>query len=102
MALTMEDLAAQIVALTDQLNLLRSQVGGGSGSFGGRDERGGKGLLFDRKLFEPEKFERIGTWKEWSEDFVDWIEQSEPKLAEMLNFAATPRTRSLRWGPLMS
>ena len=64
---------------------------------------GGKGLLFDRKLFEPEKFERLGTWKEWSEDFIDWIEQSEPKLAEMLNFARDSKDEiTPRWVPMMS
>ena len=87
---TIEDLARQIVALSDQARLLQAQVNTQNFRQGGQEPsqpNGGRGLLFDKKLFEPEKFERTANFKEWTEDFADWVMQSDETIGELLNFA---------------
>ena len=84
---TIEDLARQIVALSDHMRLFQAQVDTQPFRQGSGQPNGGRGLLFDKKLFEPEKFERTANFKEWTEDFADWVLQSDEQVGELLNFA---------------
>ena len=46
-----------------------------------------KGGIFDNRLLEPEKFHREVDFKEWVEDFREYIEVQDENLAELLDFA---------------
>ena len=55
----------------------------------GEDDEAGRGcdLVLD-KFFEPPPFMKSsGAWREWAEDFVDFIAMSDEELPEALNTA---------------
>ena len=47
----------------------------------------GKGFLFDKKLIEPERFERATNFKDLSEALIGWVEQSDGHIAGLLRIA---------------
>ena len=67
--------------LQQQLQDLRNQ----GASSGPREARGG---LFDKKLYEPGVLEDARDFKEWSDDFYDWVEMCDSDIP-MLLLAAT-------------
>ena len=46
-----------------------------------------KGGLYDKRLYEPERLETKESFKEWSEDFFDFVEMCDAEIAQMLKFA---------------
>ena len=57
--------------LTTQVQDLTNRLAQAQGQGGGAD--GGRGGLYDKRVYEPEKLEDIKDFKEWSEDFMDFI-----------------------------
>ena len=88
---TLEELAAQVVHLTWEIRTLQRQLADQSAAQPApRDdamESKNKGFLFEKKLFEPEKLERATSFKDWSEDLIDWVEQSDGHIAGLLRIA---------------
>ena len=73
---TFEELAELVVHLTGEVRTLQRQLADQAAQPAARDdamEGKGKGILFDKKLFEPEKFEHATNFKDWSEDLIDWV-----------------------------
>ena len=46
-----------------------------------------RGGLFDKKLFEPSVLEDARDFKEWSEDFQDWVEMCDSDIPPLLTAA---------------
>ena len=61
-----------------------------------REERGG---LFDKKLFEPSVLEDARDFKEWSEDFQDWIEMCDGDIPPLLQAATREKEQITALGP---
>ena len=68
--------------LQQQLQDLRNN---GAGNGPPREARGG---LFDKKLYEPGVLEDARDFKEWSDDFYDWVEMCDSDIPILL-LAAT-------------
>ena len=89
-AYTLDTFAQEVVHLTSEVRTLQRQLADQASQPAARDDAmqgNGKGFLFDGKLLEPEKFERATNFKDWSEDFIDWVEQSDAHIAGLLRIA---------------
>ena len=88
---TLEELALQVVHLTGKLRTLQHQLADEAPAPpAARDDAMGgknKGFLVEKKLFEPEKLERATNFKDWSEDLIEWVEQSDGHIAGLLCIA---------------
>ena len=71
--------------LEQQVRDMTSRLLSPGASTGPPETRGG---LFDKKLFEPSVLEDARDFKEWSEDFQDWIEMCDSDIPPLL-IAAT-------------
>ena len=69
----------------------RGTAGGGQG----RDDRGG---LFDKKLYEPQPLEDIRDFKEWSHDFVDWVEMCDREVPLLMKAAVREKEQIVALG----
>ena len=106
-------LSAQIVTLNDTIGRMQMTINEmedrlrqaeddsmrnahrGRGYRGGDDDDDGGGgdKLMSNKFFAPTAFTKSsGSWREWAEDFVDYISMRDEELAEALNMAP------LAWG----
>ena len=82
----MPEILAQVVALTDMVTaqaarilvLETAQPGG---------ERNLKGGIFDNRSMEPEKFRRLIDFKDFVEDFKEYIEVQDKAFADVLDLA---------------
>ena len=102
-------LQQQIQQMTDRLNSLESQLGGSQrqnlnleqqlrdvstrlataerSAAGGGGQGNDRGGLFDKKLYEPQPLEDIRDFKEWSEDFLDWVEMCDREVPQLMRAA---------------
>ena len=72
-----EALRQTLASLTDQVTNLRAERGaGGSGARGG---------MYDKKTWEPDKLQKTVDFREWSDDFWEYIDQCDEQLSDMLN-----------------
>ena len=87
---SLDELDQLVVHLTREVRTLQRQLADHATQPAARDdamEGKGKGFLFDKKLFEPEKFERALNFKDWSEDLIDLVEQSDAHIDGFLRIA---------------
>ena len=76
-----EQLQAQIVAMQDTMNAMQMRLAeaedeirrNGARGIGGRGHDRQEEELVSKKFFDPEPFTSKDVWREWSEDFVDFI-----------------------------
>ena len=71
--------------LQKQLREMTNRMQSTGASSEPRDARGG---LFDKKLYEPGILEDARDFKEWSDDFYDWVEMCDDEIPSLL-IAAT-------------
>ena len=57
-----------------------------------------KNNTFDKKMFEPEKLENLASFKDWTEDFADYVDMCDGDLREMLKVARDALTACARMG----
>ena len=81
---SVQDLLDQIDALRQSLALVTDQVTTmrAERAVGGSNVRGG---MFDKKTWEPDKLQKTVDFREWSEDFWEYIDQCDEQLSDMLN-----------------
>ena len=70
-------LEQQVAQLTATVNSLQNTGPARSSE----DTRGG---LYDKKLYEPDRLENVKDFKEWSEDFLDFIQMCDREVAALL------------------
>ena len=46
-----------------------------------------KGGLYDKRLYEPEKLDKAANFKEWAEDFFEFVEMCDPEVSNLLRLA---------------
>ena len=101
-------LSAQIITLNDTIGRMQQTIvqlearvtqseedSMRGGPRRGRDDSGEDGHdknLMSDKFFEPAPFTKsTGSWRDWAEDFVDFIAMRDDELAEALNTAKESR-----------
>ena len=87
--------------LTDQVNALMSQITElttrlaqfeGTNAFGPASAHGvlpnyQANMLFDKKMFAPEKFEKLANFREWTDDFMDYVDMCDEQIGDLLKTA---------------
>ena len=85
------EMLQQIVNLTDQLNQAIQRIGvleqQPPGARGFVDETRQKGGIFDKQSMLPDKLMRQADFREWSEEYLEYIEMQNEHLAELLTLA---------------
>ena len=92
---SLQELTQQIVNLSDSLNTAMQRIQvleqRGSGTYstgqGNFDETRAKGGIFDKQNMLPEKLVRQLDFREWSEEYLEYIEFQSEHLAELLTVA---------------
>ena len=74
--------------------LAAAERGSASGISGG-DSRGG---LFDKKLYEPQLLEDVRDFKEWSDDFLDWVEMCDKDVPVLMRTATREKEQIIALG----
>ena len=46
-----------------------------------------KGGLYDKRLYEPEKLDKAANFKEWAEDFFEFVEMCDTEVSSLLRVA---------------
>ena len=82
--MTLDQLLTQIAVLSDSIAKLQHEV---DDLRSGKDRSGVRGGMFDKKTWEPEKLNKVVDFREWSEEFFEYVEQCDEQLADMLNIA---------------
>ena len=93
---TNRTLDQQLKGVTDRLTIAESNTASGSGD---KDIRGG---LFDKKLYEPQMLEDARDFKEWSEDFIDWVEMCDKEIPVLLTAVAREKSQITELWPFPS
>ena len=65
--MTLEQLLTQIAVLSDSIAKLQHEV---DALRSGKDRSGVRGGMFDKKTWEPEQFNKVVDFREWSEEFL--------------------------------
>ena len=85
------EMLQQIVNLTDQLNQAIQRIGvleqQPPGARGFVDETRQKGGISDKQNMLPDKLMRQADFREWSEEYLEYIEMQNEHLAELLTLA---------------
>ena len=99
---TMQQLADQIMALHGTVQSMEQLLGDartriaqleqGHGDGGGGDRQRHEDKLLDVKKLFPDKLLKPEDWKEWSEEFMDYIEEKDEATYESLQEAASARS----------
>ena len=101
-------LSAQIVTLNDAIGQMQRTIvqlearisqneddamrGGPRRARDGQGEDGDDRNLMSDKFFEPSPFTKSsGLWRDWAEDFVDFIAMRDDELSEALNVSKVSR-----------
>ena len=75
---SMLDMAARLVV---------AEQNTGTGGSGAHTSEAMKGGLYDKRLYEPEKLVRHIDFKEWAEDFFEFVEMCDSEVAGLLAMA---------------
>ena len=95
------EILAQMVALTDMVATQTARIQALEASSGGQQGHGGnnvKGSIFDNRTSEPEKLQRIVDFKEFVEDYREYIEIQDSNLADLLDLARDSKIPILHAG----
>ena len=84
-------LEQQVKDVTDRLAISESNSAGD----GQKDLRGG---LFDKKLYEPQVLEDARDFKEWSEEFLDWVEMCDKEIPLLMTAATREKDQIVALG----
>ena len=82
--MTLDQLLTQIAVLSDSIAKLQHET---DDLRSGKDRSGVRGGMFDKKTWEPEKLNKVVDFREWPEEFFEYVEQCDEQLADMLNIA---------------
>ena len=85
-AAAVHELIASVDALTDRIVLLETRAASGS-TQESRDFRDAGVGLVDKRLFTPELLFPKDIFREWSEDFIDYIRSRDAELGMLLEQA---------------
>ena len=85
--------------LETQLTDLRNRLGAPGGGGGGAADRGG---LYDKKLNLPMTLRDGRDFREWADDFFDWVEDCDSELSHLLKAAAREKAVIIQKGQSQS
>ena len=92
------DLCQQVVTLTDQVSTLVARLATVEAAPQARTDFGYKRDTFDKKMFEPEKLEKLANFKEWAEDFIDYVDMCDESLGDLLRASRDAQQEVTRMG----
>ena len=81
--MTLQDLLDQMATLSATVADLRDEVA----DLRAERNRNVRGGMYDKKTWEPDKLLKITDFRDWSEDFYEYIDQCDEQLSDMLNVA---------------
>ena len=104
---SMAELTQQLVNLTDQLEQASQRIVALEQRSSGvhlagqpdHDETRTKGGIFDKSNMIPDRLTQKSDFKEWSEEYLEYIEFQSEKLAELLTIARDSESPILGMGP---
>ena len=79
--------------LHDRLAVAEQNLAAGAGGAGRSSYEDIKGGLFDKKLFEPHTLEDAKDFRDWAEEFEDWVAMCDKDIPELLKTSAREKVQ---------
>ena len=102
---SLREIEAELIRVTQELDTSNARIAalenatlGGGGSQGTGSDARLRGGIFDKSLSMPEKLSRVVDFKEWSEDYHEYIDSQDEHLAELLTSARDSTTQITHMG----
>ena len=80
---SIQELTAQVVALTDQAQTLTGRLQVSEQSFTAQVSKGGgsDSGVFDKKRLYPKEFKETTSFRSWAERFIAWLAMDDDEVA---------------------
>ena len=80
---SIQELTAQVVALTDQVQTLTGRLQVAEQSFTAQVSKGGgsDSGVFDKKRLYPKEFKETTSFRSWAERFIAWLAMDDDEVA---------------------
>ena len=105
MAASNAELTQQVLQLSVDLGLVRTELSdataelhrmrANAGDRGSRDKKEDKELFLDKKRRTPENWKKSTIWREFAENFVEWVSGIDAEAGDKLEAAIDIKTPSL-------
>ena len=88
----------KVIELEKEVLYLKRTAGGAGGGGHPRSLLTAKGGLLDQSTTLPEKLTRVSDFRDWSEDYREYVEQQDEHLVELLDYARDSPVRVTEQG----
>ena len=78
---TMHECISNITGLTNRIMLLEQRI---ASDHGPRGHEGNSGLV-DKKFFQPEPLGNQDVFREWAEDFTEYVRSKDEEMANLMD-----------------